>query len=277
MVTQPLQMPQPSQTSPTSHAIVFERVSFAYADGRVVLDGLDLIIPSGELFALVGRSGAGKSTLLRLVNRLARPASGRVLVDGRSTLDWEPIALRRRIGFVQQDVGLFPHMTVSENIALLARIERWPADRIGPRIDEMLALVGLSTDLRDRWPDELSGGQQQRVGVARALMLDPPVLLMDEPFGALDPLTRLALRREFQRVQSTLRKSVIIVTHDMREAFDLGDRIGVIDEGRLVVCGTRHDLEMSTHPFVRALMATLEPLADKPVADTAIDDRSHCS
>ncbi len=243
-----------------SDAIVFEQVSFAYADGRVVLDTLDLTIASGELFALVGRSGAGKSTLLRLVNRLALPAGGRVLVDGRDTREWEPIALRRRIGFVQQDVGLFPHMTVAENIGLLARIERWPAERVDQRVDELLTLVGLSNDQRDRWPDELSGGQQQRVGVARALMLDPPVLLMDEPFGALDPLTRLALRREFRRLQSSLRKTVIIVTHDLREAFDLGDRIGAIDEGRLVAVGTRQDLERSTHEFVRALMATVEPV-----------------
>jgi osmoprotectant transport system ATP-binding protein len=244
-----------------SSAIVFDHVSFRYADGQPVVADLDLAIEAGELFALVGRSGAGKSTLLRLVNRLALPASGRVLVEGRDTREWNPIALRRHIGFVQQDVGLFPHMTVAENVGLLARIERWPPDRIARRVKGLLALVGLSPELRDRWPDELSGGQQQRVGVARALMLDPPVLLMDEPFGALDPLTRLALRREFRRLQSTLRKTVIIVTHDLHEAFELGDRIGAIDQGRLVACGTRNDLEGSTHPFVQALMATLETLS----------------
>jgi osmoprotectant transport system ATP-binding protein len=242
-----------------SSAIAFEHASFAYSDGRVVVADLDLEIAAGELFALVGRSGAGKSTLLRLVNRLTLPTGGRVLVDGRDTRDWEPIALRRRIGFVQQDVGLFPHMTVAENIGLLARIERWPAKRITSRIDELLKLVSLPLDLRDRWPDELSGGQQQRVGVARALMLDPPVLLMDEPFGALDPLTRGALRREFRHLQSSLRKTVIIVTHDMLEAFELGDRIGTFDDGRLVAVGTRRDLEASPHPMVRALMATLQP------------------
>jgi osmoprotectant transport system ATP-binding protein len=241
-----------------SPAIVFDHVSFAYADGRVVVADLQLEIPAGELFALVGRSGAGKSTLLRLVNRLTLPNGGRVLVDGRDTREWEPIALRRRIGFVQQDVGLFPHMTVAENIGLLARIEQWTPERISSRIDELLTLVSLPRELRDRWPDELSGGQQQRVGVARALMLDPPVLLMDEPFGALDPLTRLALRREFRHLQSTLRKTVILVTHDMLEAFELGDRIGTIDEGQLVAVGRRRDLEVSPHPFVRALMATLQ-------------------
>jgi osmoprotectant transport system ATP-binding protein len=257
-----------------SNAIVFEQVSFAYADGRVVLDKLDLTIASGQLFALVGRSGAGKSTLLRLVNRLALPAGGRVLVDGRDTREWKPIALRRRIGFVQQDVGLFPHMTVAENIGLLARIERWPAERIDQRVDELLTLVGLSHEQRDRWPDELSGGQQQRVGVARALVLDPPVLLMDEPFGALDPLTRLALRREFRRLQSSLRKTVIIVTHDLREAFELGDRIGAIDEGRLVAVGTREDLERSTHEFVRALMATVEPINNGPLTNATLEGGS---
>jgi len=241
-----------------SPAIVFEHVSFAYGDGRVVVEHLDLEIAAGELFALVGRSGAGKSTLLRLVNRLTLPMGGRVLVDGRDTREWEPIALRRRIGFVQQDVGLFPHMTVAENIGLLARIEQWPPERLTARIAELLTLVSLPLDLRDRWPDELSGGQQQRVGVARALMLDPPILLMDEPFGALDPLTRLALRREFRHLQSSLRKTVIIVTHDMLEAFELGDRIGTIDESRLVAVGTRRDLEASPHPIVRALMATLQ-------------------
>jgi osmoprotectant transport system ATP-binding protein len=243
-----------------SAAIVFDHVRFVYPDGRVVLSALDLEIPTGELFAMVGRSGVGKSTLLRLINRLTLPSAGRVLVDGRDTREWEPIALRRRIDFVLQAIGLFPHMTVAENIGLLARIEQWAPDRTARRIDELLTLVGLTRDLRDRWPDELSGGQQQRVGVARALMLDPPVLLMDEPFGALDPLTRLALRREFRNLQSTLRKTVIIVTHDMLEAFELGDRIGVVDDGRLVAVGTRRDLEASAHPVVRALMATLETL-----------------
>jgi osmoprotectant transport system ATP-binding protein len=243
-----------------SHAIAFEHVSFAYADGRRVLEDFNLTIEAGELFALIGRSGAGKSTLLRFVNRLALPQSGRVLVDGRDTREWEPIALRRHIGFVQQAVGLFPHMTVAENIGLLARVERWPPDRVARRVEELLALVGLPHDLRDRWPDELSGGQQQRVGVARALMLDPPMVLMDEPFGALDPLTRLTLRREFRHLQSTLRKTVIIVTHDLHETFELGDRIGALDEGRLVACGPRRDIEASTHPFVRALLATLETL-----------------
>jgi osmoprotectant transport system ATP-binding protein len=241
-----------------SHAIAFEHVSYAYAGRRRIIDDFDLTIEAGELFALIGRSGAGKSTLLRLVNRLALPEHGRVLVDGRDTREWEPIALRRRIGFVQQAVGLFPHMTVAENIGLLARIERWSPHRIEQRVEELLTLVGLTSDLRDRWPDELSGGQQQRVGVARALMLDPPVLLMDEPFGALDQLTRLALRREFRHLQSTLRKTVIIVTHDLYETFALGDRIGALEDGRLVACGTRSEFEASTHSFVRALLATLE-------------------
>jgi osmoprotectant transport system ATP-binding protein len=238
--------------------IAFERVGFAYGSERPVLRDLSLEIRAGEVFALVGRSGSGKSTALRLINRLALPTTGRVAIEGRSTHDWDPIALRRRAGFVLQDIALFPHMTVAENIGLVARIERWSADRIDARVSELLALVGLPLEFADRWPAEISGGQQQRVGVARALMMDPPILLMDEPFGALDPLTRLSLHRELRRIQSTLRKTIVLVTHDLREAFSLGDRVGVIDEGQLVFEGSPDDLQSSTHPFVREMLDTLE-------------------
>jgi osmoprotectant transport system ATP-binding protein len=239
-------------------AIAFDRVSFSYDDGRPVLRGVSLAIHPGEVFALVGRSGSGKSTALRLINRLMLPASGRVTVEGRATHEWDPIQLRRRAGFVLQDIALFPHMTVAENIGLVARIERWPSERIDARVNELLALAGLPQDYADRWPDELSGGQQQRVGVARALMMDPPILLMDEPFGALDPLTRLSLHRELRRIQSALHKTIVLVTHDLREAFSLGDRVGVIDDGQLVFDGPPDDLRASAHPFVRELLATLE-------------------
>jgi osmoprotectant transport system ATP-binding protein len=255
-----------------NHAIAFEGVRFSYPRRRgaparpAVLDGLTLAVPAGQTLALVGRSGAGKSTLLRLVNRLDEPEGGRVLVDGRDTRDWDPIALRRHVGFVLQDVGLFPHLSVERNIGLLPQIEGWPAARIADRVRELLQLAGLTPEHATRWPDELSGGQQQRVGVARALALDPPILLMDEPFGALDPLTRLSLHREFRRIQATLRKTVIIVTHDMREAFALATRIGVIDEGQIVCLGSRDDLQQSAHPFVRELMATLEPEAAAEIA-----------
>jgi osmoprotectant transport system ATP-binding protein len=249
-----------------NHAIAFEGVRFSYPHRRgapvrpAVLDDLTLAVPAGQTLALVGRSGAGKSTLLRLVNRLDEPDDGRVLVDGRDTRAWDPIALRRHVGYVLQDVGLFPHLSVARNIGLLPQLEGWPAARIADRVRDLLQLAGLTPEHAARWPDELSGGQQQRVGVARALALDPPILLMDEPFGALDPLTRLSLHREFRRIQATLRKTVIIVTHDMREAFALATRIGVIDAGRIVCLGAREDLQQSTHPFVRELMATLDPM-----------------
>jgi osmoprotectant transport system ATP-binding protein len=238
-------------------AIAFDRVNFAYG-GRSVLRDVSFVLHPGEVFALVGRSGAGKTTALRLINRLSLPDSGRVSVEGRSTHEWDPILLRRRAGFVLQDIALFPHMTVAENIGLVARIERWLPERIDARVAELLELTGLPHEFADRWPAEISGGQQQRVGVARALMMDPPILLMDEPFGALDPLTRLSLHREVRRIQSALRKTIVLVTHDLREAFSLGDRVGIIDGGQLVFDGPPDRVRESNHPFVQELLATLE-------------------
>jgi len=198
------------------------------------------------------------------VNRLLSPDSGAVLVEGRDTREWEPIQLRRRVGYVLQDVGLFPHMTIAANVAVVPRLEQWPADRTAARVDELLDLVGLPPQqFAARWPDELSGGQRQRVGVARALAVDPPVLLMDEPFGALDPLTRAELHAEFRRIQSRLRKTVIIVTHDMGEAFALGDRVGVLDEGRLVACDRPDVVARSQEPLVRQLLDAL-PAIPRP-------------
>jgi osmoprotectant transport system ATP-binding protein len=239
-------------------AIALEHVTFGYPGLPPVLAGLDLTVPAGEVVALVGRSGAGKSSLLKLVNRLALPASGTVLVEDRDTRDWDPIALRRRAGYVLQDVGLFPHLTVAENIALVARIERWAPQRIDERVAALLALVDLPAVLAHRWPDQLSGGQRQRVGVARALMLDPPLMLMDEPFGALDPITRLELHRQFRHIQDTVHKTVLLVTHDLREARAMAHRIGVLDEGRLVGLGTFDELASDPHPFTRRLLDTLE-------------------
>jgi len=208
-------------------------VRLAYGP-RVVLEDLHLTVNAGESVALVGRSGVGKTTLLKLINRLLLPQSGSVTVQGRDTREWDPIALRRRTGYVLQDIGLFPHLTVEENVALVPRLEGWSEERKHARAHELLELVGLpAAQFAARWPRELSGGQRQRVGVARALAVDPPILLMDEPFGALDAITRQELRSEFQRIRAQLRQTIIFVTHDMDEAFALGDRVGTLESGRL--------------------------------------------
>jgi osmoprotectant transport system ATP-binding protein len=236
-------------------AIEFRDISFARPGRPRILDHFSLAVETGAVLALVGRSGAGKTTLLKLVNRLLLPDEGAILVEGRDTREWEPIRLRRRVGYVLQDIGLFPHMSVADNVAVVPRLEGWPADRVGPRVNELLDLVGLPPQqFAGRWPDELSGGQRQRVGVARAIAVDPPVLLMDEPFGALDPLTRAELHVEFRRIQQRLRKTVIIVTHDMSEAFALADRVGVLEEGRLIVCDRAAAVAVSTDPRVRRLL-----------------------
>jgi osmoprotectant transport system ATP-binding protein len=240
-------MPQP--------AIAFRDVSFSRGEGHPVLTHFTLEIAAGEVVALVGRSGAGKTTLLKLVNRLLVPSSGDVFVEGRTTREWQPIQLRRRIGYVLQDVGLFPHLNVSENIAMLPRLMAWPPDRIANRVTQLLELVGLGAQpFASRWPDELSGGQRQRVGVARALAVDPPVLLMDEPFGALDPVTRAELHAEFNRIQRRLRKTVMIVTHDMGEAFALADRIGVVEQGELIASEVPEGIAASQEPRIRQLL-----------------------
>jgi len=225
--------------------------------GRTVLDGVSLSVAPGEVVALVGRSGSGKTTMLRLVNRTLQPDSGTVRVDGRDVLDWDVIALRRSTGYAIQDVGLFPHATVADNIALVPRLLAWPADRVARRVDEMLALVGLDpSTFRRRWPDQLSGGQRQRVGLARALAADPRVMLMDEPFGALDPITRAELHREFRDLQARMPRSILLVTHDLAEAFALAGRVAVLHDGKLVACDAPDELARSNHPFVRTLVET---------------------
>ena len=225
-----------------------------------VLRGLSLDIAAGETLALVGRSGAGKSTLLKLINGLLLPERGSVRVEGRETREWNPFTLRRRIGYVLQEIGLFPHLDVARNVGLVPGLLGWDAVRTAKRIDEVLTLVGLPPrDYARRAVQELSGGQRQRVGVARALAADPPFLLMDEPFGALDPVTRAELHREFRRIQSELKKTVVIVTHDMAEAFALGTRVGVLDAGLIAEIDEPRRLARSSDPRVRPL---LEPLLE---------------
>ena len=234
--------------------IEFDDVSCARGS-TPVLQGLSLHISDGETLALVGRSGAGKSTALKLINRMLEPDAGRVVVDGRDTREWDTTALRRRTGYMLQEVGLFPHMSIERNVGIVPTLLRWEAPRIAARTRELLDLVGLPAErFAGRWPSQLSGGQRQRVGVARALAADPPVVLMDEPFGALDPVTRSELHDVVRRIQSSIRKTMVLVTHDMREAFALADRIGVLQEGRLVAVETPAVLERSEHPEVRALL-----------------------
>jgi osmoprotectant transport system ATP-binding protein len=236
--------------------ITFTRV-LASRGGAPVLRGVDLEVRRGETVALVGPSGAGKTTLLRLVNRLSDPDAGEVRVDGRETRAWDPIALRRRTGYVIQEVGLFPHLSVANNIGVVPQLLGWDAARIAARVDELLDLVGLdAAQFRSRWPDELSGGQRQRVGLARALAGDPPVLLMDEPFGELDPVTRADLHEAFRALQSRLRRTVLIVTHDMTEAFALAQRVAVLHQGEMIACETPDALARVDDPRVQALLRT---------------------
>jgi len=241
-----------------SAIVLFDAVDFGYPNRAPILSGFSLSVESGEVVVLVGRSGAGKSTILKLVNRLFLPVLGSVRVEGKDTREWDSIRLRRRIGYVLQDVGLFPHMTVEENVGLVPRLERWPADRIRARAHALLELVGLAPGtFASRRPSELSGGQRQRVGVARALAVDPPILLMDEPFGALDPVTRVEVQREFIRIQRQLKTTVVLVTHDMAEALALAGRIGVLDAGGLVLCEAPERVAESHDPRVRVLLDTL--------------------
>jgi osmoprotectant transport system ATP-binding protein len=216
-------------------SIRLEGVSKRYADGTVAVEDLTLDLAAGELTVLIGPSGCGKSTVLRMVNRLIEPTSGRVLIDGEDVATTDPVALRRRVGYVIQHVGLFPHQTVRANVGTVPRLLGWSKSRITERTDELLELVGLEpAHFGPRYPHQLSGGQRQRVGVARALAADPVVLLMDEPFSAVDPIVRARLQDEFRRLQETVRKTILLVTHDLDEAVRLGDRIAVLAErGRL--------------------------------------------
>ena len=236
-----------------SNAIEFRDVSFVLPGGRTLLADLNLHVSEGETLVLLGRSGSGKTTTMKLINRLIDPTAGEVQVEGKRTVDWDPIRLRRRIGYVIQEIGLFPHLTVEENIGVVPRLENWPPGRIRERSRELLALVGLDAErFAARFPRELSGGQRQRVGVARALAADPPVILLDEPFGALDPITRREIQREFKTLQQELKKTMVFVTHDIAEAFVLGTRVALLKDGRLILLDEPQALLRSPHPEARA-------------------------
>jgi osmoprotectant transport system ATP-binding protein len=225
------------------------------APPRAIVHDVTFAVAPGETLVLLGRSGSGKTTTLKLINRLIDPSAGEVVVAGRPTGAVPPFRLRRGIGYVIQEVGLLPHLTVAENIGLVPRLEGWASQRIAARVQELLNLVGLAPErFAQRRPHELSGGQRQRVGVARALAVDPPLLLLDEPFGALDPITRAELQREFKGLSVRLGKAMVFVTHDVREGLLLGNRIGLMQDGRLVFLGTPEEFRRSPIPEVRAFL-----------------------
>jgi osmoprotectant transport system ATP-binding protein len=240
------------------HPVVFEEVSYQIG-GRRVLDRLSFEIPAGETLVLLGRSGSGKTTALKMVNGLLFPSSGKVLVEGKPTTEWDLIRLRRRIGYVIQDTGLFPHFTIARNVGLVPRLEHWPDERIAKRVRELLEHVGLNPeDYMRRYPRELSGGQRQRVGVARALAADPALLLFDEPFGAVDPVTRVELQNQFLDLRRALGKTSVFVTHDVREALRIGSRIGLLRNGRLETLATPSDFLRADTEEARAFLAGIE-------------------
>ncbi len=251
--------------------IELERLTKKY-DHVTAVDDLSLTVEAGELLVLLGGSGCGKTTTLKMINRLIEPTGGSIRIDGEDVLASPGHELRRHIGYVFQRIGLFPHMTIAENIAITPRLLGWAPERIARRVDELLDLVELEPDqMRDRAPDALSGGQQQRVGVARALAAEPRVMLLDEPFGALDPLTRDRLQDSFSRIRRQLGLTSIFVTHDMVEALILGDRIAVMDAGRLVQIGTPRELIRSPNgDLVRRLMDT--PQRQARAVDALLED-----
>src|SRR5580658_1392063 len=235
----------------------FSNVSYR-AGGTEILRDLTCEVEQGRTLVLLGRSGSGKTTALKMVNALLLPSTGEVLVEGRATTAWNPIELRRRIGYVIQETGLFPHFTVARNVGLVPRLLGWPEARIGARVKELLARVGLPPDeFANRFPRQLSGGQRQRVGVARALAADPPILLFDEPFGALDPVTRHEVRREFTALARDLGKTTLFVTHDIREALGLADHIGLLSEGRLEELLPASEFAKARSAEARAFLASL--------------------
>ncbi|MGB9464989.1 MAG: ATP-binding cassette domain-containing protein [Candidatus Acidiferrum sp.] len=246
--------------APSGPAIEFRGVSYHINDipGRAIVSDVSLAVSHGETLVLLGRSGSGKTTLLKLINRMLVPSQGQILVEGRATTECDPIQLRRGIGYVIQEAGLFPHFTVAQNVGLVPTLEKWDSVRIAARVEELLHLVGLDpAEFSNRRPRELSGGQRQRVGVARALAADPPILLMDEPFGALDPVTRAELQREFSALARRLGKTIVFVTHDIREALLLASRIALLHAGRVVALAPPQAFLHLDHPEVHAFTDSL--------------------
>jgi len=242
-------------TDSAGTAIEFVHVHYRINGNQSLVSDLNLTVQRGETLMLLGRSGSGKTTTLKLINRILTASQGEIRVDGRSTADWDVIQLRRHIGYAIQEAGLFPHYTVQENVALIPKLERWRPDKIKTRVEEVLHLVGLRHDqYAARYPNQLSGGQRQRVGLARALAADPPILLMDEPFGALDPITRAELQQEFAQLKKRLSKTVVFVTHDVSEALMLGDHIALMDSGALKGIYTPAEFLHSADEFVQPYM-----------------------
>jgi osmoprotectant transport system ATP-binding protein len=238
--------------------VEFRGVSYEIAGKPILLD-LSLGVEAGETLVLLGRSGSGKTTALKMINGMLFPTRGQVLVDGKPTTEWDPIRLRRRMGYVIQEVGLFPHFNVHDNIGLVPKLEGWTPADIDSRVDLLLEKVGMPpAEFRTRYPRQLSGGQRQRVGVARALAADPPVLLFDEPFGALDPVTRLELQQQFLALQRDFKKTSIFVTHDVREAMRLGTNIALLAAGRLDFVAPPREFRSASSPEARAFLACLE-------------------
>jgi osmoprotectant transport system ATP-binding protein len=246
-------------TDTSKPLVQFQDVSYSIrGNPKPIISNLNLAINQGETVVLLGESGCGKTTTLKLVNRLYTPTSGVVLVEGKSTTDWDPIDLRRHTGYVIQEGGLFPHFTIARNVGLVPSLAGWDEQRTRARVSELLTMVGLEpARFVERYPRELSGGQRQRVGVARALAADPPLLLLDEPFGALDPMTRVSLQKEFAALSKRLGKTAILVTHDVREALLLGDRIALMDGGKIELLETPKEFLASKNPKAQAYLDTL--------------------
>lgn len=222
--------------------LTLENVSKTYKGGKKAVNNVNLKIAKGEFICFIGPSGCGKTTTMKMINRLIEPSAGKIFIDGENIMDQDPVELRRKIGYVIQQIGLFPHMTIQQNISLVPKLLKWPEQQRKERARELLKLVDMGPEYLDRYPHELSGGQQQRIGVLRALAAEPPLILMDEPFGALDPITRDSLQEEFKKLQKTLHKTIVFVTHDMDEAIKLADRIVILKAGEIVQVGTPDDI-----------------------------------